>query len=756
MDKYTRILSLSIACFVFVLISFLSFFYIQQDSSKEILGVREGQSEEVVPSLGTYTSGSIHFNYDYTALEVKQHEEKVVILPKSWQMFQYATVLQEEDPDVVSILNIEEYPGLQEESFEEKEGYEVYLFSFSQPSFLNPEEEKIVYLTVYVNRDGLQNNFILVRNFNYLLDSQTDQLFAEIARSVKYLSQREATSFIEEFSQEVLGSMGSTVDPARVLGQSASVRLFSRNCYDVSFSEELFLFQFAGNSYNICGATMGTGFAITPYGDILTNAHVIRPHRFDSIANGISGDGKYEEMMGNEVLEFLQFTMGDFVIFLTQEQIQTFYVYMLNEMYNENYLSISGGTNKTYVQATENFDVDLQTQDLTNKSNHHEAIIIKSNEIDSIYQTMFSLLESETLMEEGIDEIPEEVQEGISSVADIALIRISNNQKIPSLSFSPNRPVQGQDIRVVGFPGIVDEKSLVSSSALTGSTVTSGSITGIQPNTNNTYDLLQIDASVESGNSGGPIINTNGEVLGMTTYASFSGSGNFNWGVSSTELKNFLGQEGIPDGPNEQSRVLSSALNDISKDYYARSQGKLEDLVQEEPLLAVTLNPLIDMAKENVELGNDKSPWIDLVYVDIPNWGLLLIGGVLLVLFLLLLILIISKIKKRKNKSVPAMFDVPEVKEPEASEVVTQEQEPAQDERGYLRPQTPPVQEQVETPVQQANPVVNETQSVVNTPPVLETNQQAQSPQPPPQQPQTASPQTPAQPSPDIPQQGVT
>lgn len=612
-------------------------------------------------------------------------------------MFQYATVFQGEDLDLDDVLGFEQYPNLQEEYFEEKDSYEVYLYSFSQPSFLNPEEEKNNYVTAYVKNDDSTNYFILVRGFNYLFDSQTNRLFSDVIESIEYFDGSESSSFFEDFTQEVLGTMDGVINTARILGQSASVRIFARNCYDLTFSEELMPFRLAGNSYNVCGASMGTGFAITPYGDFLTNAHVIRPHRFDTVATGVSENGEYEKMMGDEIKDFLQGLLGDFILFLTEQQVQTFYVYMLHEMYDEDYVSITGGTNDVYIQGAENFDVDMQTQELKNESAHQKSIIIKSNQIDSVYQTMFSFLESDALMKDGIEEMPEEVQEGLTRIADIALVRPQSGVRVPSISFSPNRPVQGQDIRVVGYPGIVDEKSLVSSSALTGATVTSGTITGIQPNTNNTYDLIQIDASVESGNSGGPIISQNGEVLGMTTYALTSGSGNFNWGVSSVELKNFLQEEGIPDGPNEESRVLSSALADMSKEYYVRSQDKLEGLVANEPVLAITLNPLIDVAKENIELGNDKTPWIDLVYVDIPNWGLLLIAGIVLVVFILLLILIISKVKGKKGKNyAEPMFDAPKAsKEPEP---VVQQQQPIDDQRGYLRPQTPTTPQQPPPP----------------------------------------------------------
>ncbi len=88
---------------------------------------------------------------------------------------------------------------------------------------------------------------------------------------------------------------------------------------------------------------------------------------------------------------------------------------------------------------------------------------------------------------------------------DIALLQIQATD-IPSLSFVDSNKVQlGEEVRACGFP-IIDSTG-------TNLKVNRGTIAGI--NTIRTQKAFQIDAPVNPGNSGGPLINEKGEVVGI-------------------------------------------------------------------------------------------------------------------------------------------------------------------------------------------------------------------------------------------------
>jgi serine protease Do len=131
-------------------------------------------------------------------------------------------------------------------------------------------------------------------------------------------------------------------------------------------------------------------------------------------------------------------------------------------------------------------------------TNHH--VVDKAQEITVIFEND-QKLEAEVV--------------GSDPRTDVALLKIKGDKKIDvHLDFAKGRPCVGDWVLAVGNPfGL-------------GGTVTAGIISARNRDIQNgtPYDFLQIDAAVNRGNSGGPAINLNGEVVGMNT-AIYSPSG---------------------------------------------------------------------------------------------------------------------------------------------------------------------------------------------------------------------------------------
>ena len=104
--------------------------------------------------------------------------------------------------------------------------------------------------------------------------------------------------------------------------------------------------------------------------------------------------------------------------------------------------------------------------------------------------------------------------------ADFAMIKVDNPPEIPPLPLCYGEyPNPGQSITILGSPlGLAN-------------TVTRGIVSAVR--SNNSFSegspedvtLIQTDASVNPGNSGGPMINDNGEVIGIVTYKHSFGEG---------------------------------------------------------------------------------------------------------------------------------------------------------------------------------------------------------------------------------------
>jgi hypothetical protein len=743
MDKYTRVSLLSLVTALLSISSLLLFFSFQTSTEVSVLGV-ETEQEVVRGKEEVFSSEGISFIYDPDIVEVQEKGDGVLLFPKSSASFQYALVKKSTEESIQEQLGeIPLYSDLTEEKRESYDDYEVLLFSYDRPTFLNREETKEAYLTVY--RSSSSSHYIEVYNFNYLRDADTDVLF------VKILGSSAGASLQGDQEEQVLGSTEMD-NIAKTLGSASTVRVFARNCYDVNFTtnDGMAPRSLLGKSYTICSATSGSGFVVSPHGDVMTNAHVAKPHKFDSMINGVSTTGEFETLMATELVDYLDFLLGDFVALLSQEEVETFYIFVLYELYNEGGFTMSGNSNQIYVQSDESFDIDIDTHDLVNKDNQYSSTLVGSNSINSFYHTALSVMESEEEDFEDLEEVSQspKVEAGITDIADVAIFRFDELRRFPSLQISSHNPSQGEDVTVVGYPYLDADSMLVSQTALQGATVTSGSITNIKKNSKNTYDLIQVDASIEGGNSGGPILNSEGDVLGMTTYSALSQSGNYNLGVSSVELVAFMEAEHLTNAKNRESDMLMSATSDISKDYHSRAKGKLDELLGFEPVLASSIDPLLEIVERSIEQGNDKSPWIDLGFVDIPNWGLLSIGGGLVVIFLLLIVLVIKKVRKGKQSKFEPMFDAVE-EEPTSQQVSSEPTLSATEQiapEETLRPQAY-AQPEPQAPVESVQTTAPSQQPA----PQPTFQQTTPAPQPTPQQPVTQT-----QPPVQQPQQQVT
>ena len=106
---------------------------------------------------------------------------------------------------------------------------------------------------------------------------------------------------------------------------------------------------------------------------------------------------------------------------------------------------------------------------------------------------------------------------GVDKGHDLALLQINNvpNLQPATLSESNNLTV-GQRVYAIGNPF-----------GLSG-TMTRGIISAIRsirgPNNNPIEDAIQTDAAVNPGNSGGPLLNSRGEVIGITTLIANNGA----------------------------------------------------------------------------------------------------------------------------------------------------------------------------------------------------------------------------------------
>ena len=76
----------------------------------------------------------------------------------------------------------------------------------------------------------------------------------------------------------------------------------------------------------------------------------------------------------------------------------------------------------------------------------------------------------------------------------------------------------GEPIYALGFPGASDQATNNYNAAVDAVTVTTGTISRMAHMEETNTDVIQIDATINHGNSGGPLITEEGYVIGLNTY----------------------------------------------------------------------------------------------------------------------------------------------------------------------------------------------------------------------------------------------
>jgi len=132
---------------------------------------------------------------------------------------------------------------------------------------------------------------------------------------------------------------------------------------------------------------------------------------------------------------------------------------------------------------------------------------------------------------------------------DLAVLKVAMPLGMDPLKLNRESAGKGDGIYAIGFPGGADYLSDDLALNQEDTTITDGIVSAIRKATLSENgaqrELLQISAAINHGNSGGPVLNEKGNVVGVSTYF-VSDATDINGAVSVVEVASFLQENGIP------------------------------------------------------------------------------------------------------------------------------------------------------------------------------------------------------------------
>jgi serine protease Do len=126
---------------------------------------------------------------------------------------------------------------------------------------------------------------------------------------------------------------------------------------------------------------------------------------------------------------------------------------------------------------------------------------------------------------------------------DLALIRVRNDARLTPAAFFTGTVEDGSDVFAIGYPGGVDIAQGLNARDMLRPQVpvkTKGSISGGRSARD--FETLLHTAAIGSGNSGGPLVDPCGRVIGINSFGTVSSGGDaeFFFAIANREVRTFL------------------------------------------------------------------------------------------------------------------------------------------------------------------------------------------------------------------------
>lgn len=403
------------------------------------------------------------------------------------------------------------------------------------------------------------------------------KIAANTAASLSLLDRFTFTGLAQAAAQSV-----SSSEKSSALYSPAVVKIYNVYCMDISIDNQPFL-------ADACSAASGSGFFIGSNGYIGTNGHVASAKPKDiAITYGLQtldqGDETYFDFLAGKA----NLTPADF----NQDQTA---VDRLAQAVDKMYQIPDSSFTET------NSVINLLVGLGQKQPNVDELLNLTQNRQQYTEQDSIKRAELSALDYRAID--------GITSYknSDVAIIKV-NGSNYPVVKIGNIDSIsQGSQLSILGFPGSASDNGLVDSSQ-SKATLTTGTASSIKNANGSSKKLIETTTTIGHGNSGGPVLNKEGQVVGIATYTvdgSGQGNGVFNYIRDIKDLTDLASLSVINlDATSSSQDTWAKAVDLFYSAHYSKS---LKVFVQAKQLYPN--NPRVDefvaSAQQRIKDGED-------------------------------------------------------------------------------------------------------------------------------------------------------
>jgi S1-C subfamily serine protease len=218
---------------------------------------------------------------------------------------------------------------------------------------------------------------------------------------------------------------------------------------------------------------------------------------------------------------------------------------------------------------------------------------------------------------------------------DVAILKIDGDSALPTLKIArDDLPKVGEQLFVYGFPGPVTNNNYVASESAIEPTLTTGIVSALKKSVEG-WPLIQMDANINRGSSGGPVCNERGEVVGLTTFGSIENSGGLaaglNFAIPVSILEEYLDSAGVIANPSDISMVFADGIIFFEREYYKEALRKFKEVKDLNKAFPGISGYILD-AEKHLKQNDERKA--SMIRYDLLIFGFLLVVALLLFKFL--------------------------------------------------------------------------------------------------------------------------